>query len=658
MDASGISFAPGWQPNDFVLRPEAFQKRKDLMFEQIEMVRRLWRGEALPFVNPTGETIDVRILPRPVQKELPVWVTIAGNPESFVAAARAGANVLTHLLGQSVKEVGEKVALYRKTWREAGHPGSGSVTMMVHSFVGDSDEAVKDVVREPMKAYLRSAVGLVREAAWSFPTFKQKTTNAKGEFDADHLSPEEMDALLEHSFERYYSTSGLFGSVDTARRFVNDLRAIGIDEVACLVDFGVPTEQVLAHLPKLAEVARSFKQEATASGRLPERTERETIPSLIEPHGVTHFQCTPTMAHILLEDSAARAALGRLRQMLVGGEALPEHLARDLAATVGGVVTNVYGPTETTVWSSTARVLRDGSDVTIGFPIANTSLHVLDRDGRIAPIGLAGELHIGGQGVVRGYWKRPELTAERFIPNPFGDGRLYRTGDLVRRRPDGALEFLGRLDHQVKIRGHRIELGEIEARLREHLGVKETVIVARDDGAGSDLVAYVVPRLGAFDEADLRAHLRARVPDYMMPRAFVKLAAFPMTPNRKIDRKALPAPQRAAVVVALGARPEGNLEETIATIWCEVLELPAVGVETNFADVGGHSLAMVQVLGRLKERVEASVTLVDLFRHTTIRGLARFLANAGQPDAALDASAARATSRRAAIAQRARARVR
>jgi natural product biosynthesis luciferase-like monooxygenase protein len=651
-----ISFAPGWQPNDFVLKPDAFGKRKDVMFEQIEHVRKLWRGEALPFVNGTGQTVDVHILPRPVQKELPVWVTIAGNPESFVAAARAGANVLTHLLGQTVKEVGEKVELYRRTWRECGHSGRGTVTMMVHTFVGDSDAAVKDLVREPMKEYLRSAVGLVREAAWSFPTFKQKATNEKGEFDPDNLSAEEMDALLEHAFDRYYSASGLFGSAETGRRFVDALRDIGIDEVACLIDFGVATDSVLASLPHLAGVARMFKAEPRQ--QLPAQSDAETIPSLIEANAVTHFQCTPTMAHIQLQDGAARPAFKRLRQMLVGGEALPLQLARDLAATVGGVVTNVYGPTETTVWSSTSRVEPGASEVTIGFPLANTTLHVLDRDGRLAPAGLAGELHIGGQGVVRGYWKRPELTAERFVDDPFGDGKLYRTGDLVRRRQDGALEFLGRLDHQVKIRGHRIELGEIESRLSEHADVQETVVIARDDGAGPELVAYVIVRGSTLDEAELRAHLRTRVPEYMMPRAFVRLTAFPMTPNRKVDRKKLPAPQRAAVVIPMSARPQSSLEQAIAAIWCEVLEVPEVGTSTNFADVGGHSLAMVQVLGRLKDRVNPKVTLVDLFRYTTIGSLAKFLTAAGDAGGALEASAQRAASRRAAVAQRGRARSR
>jgi natural product biosynthesis luciferase-like monooxygenase protein len=654
---AGISFAPGWQPNDFVLQPDAFKKRKDLMFEQIDQVRRLWRGESLPFVNGTGETVQTKILPRPVQKELPVWVTIAGNPDSFVAAAKAGANVLTHLLGQSVKEVADKVALYRRTWQEAGHPGKGIVTMMVHTFVGDSDDEVKALVRQPMKSYLKSAVNLVRDAAWSFPTFKSKATNAKGEFDADSLTPEEMDALLDYAFERYYQASGLFGSVATATQFVDSVQEIGVDEIACLIDFGVPTDKVLANLHHLGDVARSFKADriAAAAPAVSEPIVSESIPSLIQTHRVTHFQCTPTMAQMVLHDEAARPALGRLQQMLVGGEALPPSLARELATTVGGKVTNVYGPTETTVWSSTATIHRDRSDLSIGFPIANTTLHVLDKDGRLAPVGLAGELYIGGQGVVRGYWKRPELTAERFVQDPFfterGD-RMYRTGDLVRRRADGALDFLGRLDHQVKIRGHRIELGEIESRLAEHPSVQEAVVVARDDGQGQELVAYVIPR-GTFNEADVRARLRTRVPEYMMPRTIVTLASFPMTPNRKIDRKKLPAPQRAAVVIPMTARAESSAEQTIAAIWCEVLELPEVGVDTNFADVGGHSLAMVQVLGKLKERHQ-SVTLVDLFRYTTIRSLAKFLSSAGQPDPALAASALRAASRRAALSGRRR----
>jgi acyl carrier protein len=547
-----------------------------------------------------------------------------------------------------VAEVGEKIALYRKTWAEAGHEGRGTVTMMVHTFVGENDDDVKAAVREPMKAYLRSAVGLVRDAAWSFPTFKTKTTNAAGQFDADNLTPEEMDALLEHAFDRYYSTSGLFGSPGTAQRFAEQLIGIDIDEVACLIDFGVSTDRVLSSLPALALLARKFKMPKVAPA--PSQP-TEPIDVLMARERVTHFQCTPTMAQMLVQDTASRRAIGELRQLLVGGEALPAQLARELAQVVGGRVTNVYGPTETTVWSSSATVGRDG-DVTIGFPIANTALHVVDKDGMLAPVDMAGELLIGGHGVVRGYWNRPELTAERFVGNPFGEGRLYRTGDLVRRRADGSLDFLGRLDHQVKIRGHRIELGEIEARLQEHPAVREAVVVARGEAA-PELVAYVKTR-ASVDEPALREHLRSRVPEYMMPRAFMTLAAFPTTPNGKIDRRALPAPDRQAVAVPVATKAQGGVEQQIAEIWQEVLELPEVGVDTNFSDVGGHSLAMVRVLGRLKEKVSTKVTLVDLFRHTTIRALARFLSEPAQAEPALAASASRAASRRAAVAVRRR----
>jgi natural product biosynthesis luciferase-like monooxygenase protein len=644
----GISFAPGWQPNDFVLRPETFARRKDVMFEQIEEVRRLWRGEAVTATNGIGKTVEVKVLPRPVQKELPVWVTIAGNPESFVAAAKAGAHVLTHLLGQTVGEVGEKIALYRKTWTEAGHQGRGTVTLMVHTFVGENDDEVKAAVREPMKEYLRSAVGLVKEAAWSFPTFKTKTTNAAGEFAPDNLTAEEMDALLDHAFDRYYSTSGLFGSPDRAQRFVEQVLGIDVDEVACLIDFGVPTDRVLAGLPALAQLARKFKTPVVSAA--PSQP-TEPIDVLMARERVTHFQCTPTMAQMLVQDTASRGTMGELRQLLVGGEALPAQLARELAQIVRGRVTNVYGPTETTVWSSSATVGRDG-DVTIGHPIANTELHVVDKDGMLTPLDMPGELLIGGKGVVRGYWNRPELTAERFIPNPFGEGRLYRTGDLVRRRADGSLDFLGRLDHQVKIRGHRIELGEIEARLQEHPAVREAVVVARGE-APPELVAYVTTR-AAVDEPSLREHLRSRVPEYMMPRAFMTLAAFPTTPNGKIDRRALPSPERQVVAIPATTKPQGRVEQQIAEIWQEVLELPEVGIDTNFADVGGHSLAMVRVLGKLKEKVSTKVTLVDLFRHTTIRALARFLSEPQQPEPALAASASRAASRRAAVVVRRR----
>jgi hypothetical protein len=265
-------------------------------------------------------------------------------------------------------------------------------------------------------------------------------------------------------------------------------------------------------------------------------------------------------------------------------------------------------------------------------------------------------LLIGGAGVVRGYLKRPDLTAERFIPDPFsGNGRLYRTGDLVKWRADGKLEFLGRLDHQVKIRGHRIELGEIEAELEQQLGVREVVVVAREDVPGDKrLVAYVVAGAGAkLDPATLRAAVGERLPEYMVPSHVVTLDQLPRTPNLKIDRKALPAPDHAALPTQEYVQPASELEGVISEIWQEVLRVPKVGVHDNFFDIGGHSLLTVRVHAKLRGAIEQPVSITDLFRFPTVRSLAEHLGGGGAAAAAVTEQAlSRAGARREAMQKR------
>ena len=658
----GISFAAGWQPNDFVLKPENFADRKAQMFRDIDIVRKLWRGEAVPFKNGAGRDVPTKTLPRPLQAELPVWVTAAGNPETFEEAGRFGANMLTHLLGQTFDEVREKVAIYRKAWSEAGHKGQGIVTIMLHTFVGHDKAMVKETVREPMKAYLKSAVGLIKDAAWSFPTFKQSTTLADGSFGMDHLNAEEMDALLNHAFERYYATSGFFGDVDAALDIVEKVRACDVDEIACLIDFGIPTDVVLEHLPSLATV----REEASPSTTMHDKSELDLpLAAMVERYGVTHVQCTPSMATMFTLDDAGRKALSKVKVMMVGGEALPVALAKDLRSLVPGRLLNMYGPTETTIWSTTASLEGALDKITIGTPIANTDVIILDAHQQPAPVGALGELGIGGLGVVRGYLGRPELTAERFVAHPWRAGdRIYRTGDLARFRDDGSLEFHGRIDHQVKIRGFRIELGEIETRLAQHSTVREAVVIAREDTPGDKrLVAYLI---ASGEErptaAELKVNLRANLPDFMVPSHYVWLESFPQTPNKKIDRKALPAPEGAEgpSTTVESARPEGQLEQTIAKLWCEVLGVASVGVDDNFFDLGGHSLLTVQVLAKLKPLVDGELTLIDLFRYPTIRQLARHLEKPKAAGDELKESVARAEvrkdamQRRAAMAQRRR----
>ena len=646
----GLSIAAGWQPNDFVLRPENYADRKAQMFRDIDTIQQLWRGESVRFKDGAGAEVDVRIMPRPVQPSLPYWVTIAGNPETFQMAGERGANVLTHLLGQSVDELQEKVRIYRDAWRDAGHRGRGTVTLMLHTMVGPDDDTIREQVRAPMKAYLQSAMSLVQAAAWSFPTFKKTTTMEDGSFSVDHLGEDEVDALLDYAFERYHETSGLFGSVETCVRFADTLKGCDVDELACLIDFGVPDDETLAHLPYLAEVLRRSNQHARVA-----EGEDYRMPAMVERWGVTHAQCVPSMAMLWLADPDRRASLAKLNQLFVGGEALGEATASALRDAVGGEVHNMYGPTETTVWSTTHALDDRTGPVPIGRPVANTEIFILDAAGQIAPPGELGELCIGGAGVVRGYWERDALTAERFIPHPTRDGaRVYRTGDLARFEPSGELSFHGRLDHQVKLRGYRIELGEIEAVLRRRPDVQDAAVLLREDAPGDQrLVAYVASEVAPTLDA-LRSDLSAQLPRYMVPSVFVALPVLPTTPNGKIDRRALPAPQaQLAKVNTAYVAPEGELEQEIAAIWRASLQVERVGLDDNFFDLGGHSLLTIAVHSQLQSVLPKPISLVDLFRFPTIRALAAHVrdGDAAQVAAAAEASD-RASARKQAMARR------
>ncbi|HEV2846615.1 MAG TPA: amino acid adenylation domain-containing protein, partial [Thermoanaerobaculia bacterium] len=382
------------------------------------------------------------------------------------------------------------------------------------------------------------------------------------------------------------------------------------------------------YLPLLAggRVALASREEAADGHRLRE---------LIAASGATVLQATPATWRLLLE---AGWTGGEGLKALCGGEALPPSLASSLRERVGSLW-NVYGPTETTVWSTVEEIAGEGA-VTIGRPIANTTVYILDAWGSPAPVGVPGELLLGGAGLARGYLRRPELTAERFVPDPFGPAglRLYRTGDLARYQPDGRLEHLGRIDHQVKVRGFRIELGEIEAALGRHPEVAAAVAVAREDIPGDPrLAAYVVPRRAGADLAgELRSWLSRTLPDYMIPTAWVTLEAFPLTPNGKVDRKALPKP--AALSGEAPAEPRTPVEEMLAEMWRELLGLESIGIRDNFFALGGHSLKATRLVARVRQAFGVELPLRRVFEAPTIEGLARWierLRSGGGPEAAL-----------------------
>jgi len=354
------------------------------------------------------------------------------------------------------------------------------------------------------------------------------------------------------------------------------------------------------------------------------------IARLVPEHRVSHVLCVPTLLGLVLAEAPA-LALESLTTVIVAGEACPRELPGRLRACLPGAeLYNEYGPTEATVWSTVHRCDPGAlGAVSIGRPVANTRTYVVDDQLRPVPAGVPGELLVGGEGVARGYLGRPALTAERFLPDPFGGrpgGRLYRTGDLVRWRLDGTLEFLGRLDGQVKIRGHRIELGEVEAALGRHPSVREAVAVAREDSPGDQrLVAYFVPANGSIPPAaELRNWLRASLPEPMVPSAFVPLEGLPLSPNGKVDRRALPRPERSTPAQEHDdGPPRTPAEEIVAATWAAVLGLERVGLHDDFFALGGHSLLATQVVSRLRDAFSIDVPLRTLFEAPTVSALAQ-----------------------------------
>ncbi|MEH2352494.1 non-ribosomal peptide synthetase [Nostoc sp.] len=342
--------------------------------------------------------------------------------------------------------------------------------------------------------------------------------------------------------------------------------------------------------------------------------------------GATFMQPTPVTWRLLL--AAGWQGSPQLK-MISTGEALPKDLANQLLPK-GACLWNLYGPTETTIWSTGYKVTTANKAIGIGCPLANTQIYILDSHLQPVPIGISGELYIGGEGLARGYLNRPELTAERFISNPFSsnpESRLYKTGDLARYLPDGHIEYLGRIDYQVKLRGFRIELGEIETALLQHPEVKEAVVIVREDIPNeTSLVGYIVAETGQDSLqviSQLRRFLKQQLPDFMVPTIFMALEAMPLTPNGKVDRKALPKPDASRPELEANyLAPRTPIEQQIADIWAQVLNVQQVGIKDNFFELGGYSLLGIQVVSRMRQALQAEILMSNLFELPTVADLA------------------------------------
>jgi natural product biosynthesis luciferase-like monooxygenase protein len=635
----GVAFASGWHADDFVFAPQHYPARKEIMYRGIDAVRQLWRGDAFKTTGGGGNEVEIRIFPRPIQPELPVWITSAGTAETFEAAARVNANVLTHLLGQELKEVGAKINLYRQGMERAGrNPASGAVTLMLHTYLDKNFDQVRQKALGPFKNYLRSSVSLIANLARSLNL----------NLDLEKMNERDLDDLLAFAAERYMGTSGLFGAPEACLDLIESVRGLGVTEIACLIDFGIDFASTMQSIHHIAELQRIFNREAGAYAA--EETQAK--------QDATILQCTPSYLRMLMHMESGRQMLASLRMLLVGGEPVPAAVIEEVRKSYQGPILNMYGPTETTIWSGVQPVSSQESQILIGGPIANTQLYILNPDMVPVPIGITGEVYIGGLGLARGYLGAPDLTAERFLPDPYSGisgARLYRTGDLGRLHEDGRIELAGRSDQQVKVRGYRIELGDIEASLNRAPGVGTGVVIKQESDDQAQLVAYLVASNGSIDLNAVRDFLREQLPSHMVPGKFQIVRELPLTANGKINRKALPLANMVEDVPFRKAPiPAGGLQAAVLDVWKQILKTESISIDDNFFDIGGHSLLMVQVHEQLQRLFARNFPLMALLQHPTVRSIAQYLEDSSSVTKTSSAEKA-AMQRAALISQRQRA---
>ncbi len=604
-----LSIASGWHPNDFVLAPDDFNNRHQVMRDGIKMLKDLWCGKSVSRKNGVGKEFEFKIHPSPIQKEIPLWITAAGSVDTFKYAGSIGANLLTHLLGQSIDDLAEKIKAYRQARQENGfEPNTGSVALMLHTFVHDNEAYVRKTVEKPFKAYLRNSINLLEPIAQEEGLDVQR----------------DVDVLVEMSYLRYYSTSSLFGTPESCMEITGKIFNAGVNEIGCLIDFGIDDDTVLSnlyHLNVLKERVTRYKVQYDFMLDRMNRISPGITASLIHKHNVTHIQSTPSFYEELLLEDSGRKALGQITTLLVGGEALSKSLAKKLIDLRGNPVHNMYGPTETTIWSS-MQTIKDNNGITIGKPIANTQIFVLDKTDQLCPVGVPGELCISGDGVSLGYLNSEVLTAERFLIDPFvPQRRIYKTGDIARWLDNGELEYLGRLDRQVKVRGYRIELNEIENVILELPAITQCVVSTIVVNGQMSLVAYI-KTLDEVTTGYLKNFLGLRVPVYMVPQYIISLKDFPVTPNGKIDVKRLPHPHEDCMFEKNHTAPRNEKEEQLAKIWQNFLNISTISIDDNFFEIGGNSMKAVMLVTIINAELNLNLKIITFFQYPTIRILA------------------------------------
>ncbi len=610
---AGLSLAPGWNPADFVLAGRPVAERADTVAQQVRDLRRLWNGEPIAFRDADGRYFNAR-MPRVSRADVPLALTVSNRPEQFELAAEQGLDVLTHLLEQDVTQLSRNIERYRQTWQtchgEASPPGR--VVLMLHTYLDADDDTASAVAQPFLARYLASARNALRSLANGHET----------------PEPHTESGLLDSAARQLIAERSLICGAGTARRRLRQLQRLGVDEIACLIDFGPDRAAILASLERLATVRDTACQPRAEP---------------VAPPPATHLQCTPSAARLLVARAdGLPAQLDRLACWAIGGEALDDALARQLRQSTDATLLNLYGPTEATIWATCAAIpARRVGPLSIGRPLAGTRVHLLDDALRPVPPGVEGQIHLGGAGVSQGYWRQPALSAAAFIPDPFGGpgARLYATGDYGRITASGTLEFTGRRDSQIKLHGHRVELTGLRDTLLQHSAVADAYVHPSADAAthsGPRIVAFVVPREPAGDAlaADLRDHLGHYWELGSQPHDIVLVPSIPLTASQKTDTRRLDAMHRAHLEQASSVAPTCVDDPRSAAARAELIDiwrtaLPGFEAGADFHRAGGNSLIAVRLLAQANARFGVDLTLQDFYRSPTLAGHLRAILESG-----------------------------
>ncbi|QHI35455.1 Linear gramicidin synthase subunit D [Kordia antarctica] len=475
----GMSIASGWQPDDFVFFNSDYKGRHQDMRDRIKELRNLWKGTPVVRKNGIGNDFEIKIRPKPIQKELPLWITAAGSPATFKYAGEIGANLLTHMLGQTLESLSNNIAIYQQALTDNGFKVEDkTVSLMLHTYIDESNKKAAQISEQPFKEYLGTSIKLMEPLA--------------KELDLDVHS--QLDVLIDAAYQKFSKENTLIGSPESCQKMLSSVKKIGVTEIACLVDFGVEDDLVLRSLERIVEAKKIFNAKVDLSAQL-NLDNQKTELDLIDEYAITHVQMTPSLSRLVLNlhNQSKGKHLSSITHWLIGGEAISKDLIKGLTSTTKSTFFNMYGPTETTIWSAWREITQN--DVRIGNPMFNTDLILLNEYEQPVPLGTVGELYIGGLGLAKGYYNNPELTAEKFknieIPN-IGTQRYYKTGDLMKLTTSGKLEYIGRKDDQVKINGYRIEIEEVEGTIAMVPGVKSCKVIHNKTGETSHLSAYIV----------------------------------------------------------------------------------------------------------------------------------------------------------------------